>query len=170
MSKMPIWQQLAMGGTSVVPAVVLTHPIDVIKLRLQLQGYVGASVGAGAGAGVVQAVQYDGTVSGIARIAREEGMSRLFAGLSPALARAFTFSATRIGLYEPLRAGFSDLAGVTEPTFGVKLAAGLSSGALGKFVEFSLIFVSSWYAFLYTIMLISLTLFFLVLNYCLGLM
>lgn len=119
MSNMPVWQQLALGGTSVLPAVIITHPIDTIKLRLQLQGYNADD-------------RYKGALRGLIRIMRDEGIPGLYVGLSPAILRAFTFSSTRLGLYEPLRSAYAQLSNATEPTFGVKLAAGLTSGALGK--------------------------------------
>lgn len=82
-----------MGGVSVIPTLVLTHPIDILKLRLQLQGTLEPTA----------VPKYRGMVTGLAAIAREEGVARLFVGLSPALCRAFTFLALRIGMYQPLR-------------------------------------------------------------------
>lgn len=117
-----IWQQLAIGGTSVVPAVVLTHPIDTIKLRLQLQGNLKST----------DIPKYNGMFSGLATIVREEGVQRLFVGISPALCRAFTFSSVRLGLYEPVRTFYTDVSGATEPTIVIKLAAGVTSGVFGK--------------------------------------
>lgn len=115
-----VWTQLLLGGTAATPAVVLTHPLDIIKLRLQLQSN-GANF------------QYRGTFSGLAQIAREEGFARLFRGISPAIARAYTFSAARLGLYEPFRTAISSITSSDgTPTFFNKLAAGLSSGIVGS--------------------------------------
>lgn len=112
--------QLLLGGTAATPAAVLTHPLDIIKLRLQLQSN-GANF------------RYRGTFSGLAQIAREEGVTRLFKGISPAIVRAYTFSAARLGLYEPFRAAISSATSSEgPPTFFNKLAAGLSSGIVGS--------------------------------------
>lgn len=119
----PIWQQLAIGGTSVIPAIILTHPLDIVKLRQQIHGFKGLGT-----------PLYANAFSGIYRIIRHEGMVELFSGISPAIVRAYTFSATRLGLYEPLRDSISQLFGTKEPTFSVKICAALSSGTLATFV------------------------------------
>lgn len=103
-------------------ATIFTHPIDTVKLRLQIQG-ISAN----------NEVKYNGLFSGLARVAREEGIVGLYGGLSPAILRAATYSATRLGMYEPLRTIFTEKAGQTEPSFGVKLSAAVCSGALGSF-------------------------------------
>lgn len=123
---LPIWMQLLLGGTSTLPAIVITHPLDVIKVRLQLQSNVGASF------------KYRGTFSGIVAIAREEGVSQLFKGLSPAIVRAYTFSAVRLGSYESFRSLFKKLFSDErdETSFACKLGAGLSSGIAGSLFTF----------------------------------
>lgn len=129
-----IWTQLALGGTSVVPAVVVTHPLDIVKLRQQIQGYraMSSSSAAAPSASV-------GTFSGIARIAQEEGLLNLFSGISPAIVRAYTYSATRLGMYEPIRTALmnnlgrvNETTGKREATFSVKIGAAFCSGALGS--------------------------------------
>lgn len=116
-----VWTQLLLGGTSAVPAVVITHPLDMIKLRLQLQ-----SNGA--------PFRYRGTFSGLAQIAREEGLAQLSKGMSPAIARAYTYSAARLGLYQPFRSlASSATARQRPPTILDKLSAGLASGFVGWF-------------------------------------
>lgn len=119
--------QLLLGGTAAVPAVVVTHPLDVIKLRLQLQSN-GAEF------------HYRGTFSGLAQIAREEGLTQLFKGMSPAIARAYTFSAARLGLYEPFRSAVSSKDG--PPTFYNKLGAGLASGIVGSLLVILVLFLT----------------------------
>lgn len=114
-----IWKQLALGGTSVVPAVVVTHPLDIVKCRQQLAGYRAAT-----------GVQY-GLLTGMARIVQKEGVTQLFAGISPAIVRAYTYSATRLGMYEPIRSGISKISGHDEPTFTTKVCAAFCSGTLG---------------------------------------
>lgn len=120
--------QLLLGGTSVIPAIILTHPLDFIKLRQQLHGFKVASSSSSTSSSTRP------VLDAVFRIARDEGPLRLFSGLSPAIVRAYTFSATRLGLYEPIRAQVSRIAGTgDEPTFGVKIVSALGSGMLGKF-------------------------------------
>lgn len=66
-------------------------------------------------------------------VVRDEGLLALYYGISPAILRAATYSATRLGMYEPLRTAFMEQLGAKEASFGVKVSAAVSSGALGKF-------------------------------------
>lgn len=124
-SKQPIWQQLALGGTSCAIATTFTHPIDTVKLRLQLQG-----------AYATESARYSGLFSGLARVTRDEGVSALYLGISPAILRAATYSATRLGMYEPLRTFFKEQARQQNPTFATKVSAAVCSGALGTSLLF----------------------------------
>lgn len=146
--RQPIWKQLALGGTSVVPAVIVTHPLDIVKLRQQIQGYRTG------GATTI------GTFTGIARIAQEEGLLQLFNGISPAIVRAYTYSATRLGMYEPIRTGVSQLLGTDEPTFGVKICAALASGTLGKIFSIVTSALKSTVKIFIPLILLTLTSFF----------
>ncbi|CAN8064189.1 unnamed protein product [Agarophyton chilense] len=121
--KHPIYQQLALGGFSCAIATTFTHPIDTVKLRIQLQGSLSGTEH-----------RYHGLVSGLHRVARDEGMFALYNGLSPAILRAATYSASRLGLYEPLRMFLTETLGNDQPTFGTKVAAAVSSGSIGAFV------------------------------------
>lgn len=124
LKKHPIWQQLALGGSSCAIATSFTHPIDTVKLRLQLQGAFATETTA----------HYSGLFSGLFSIVRDEGFFALYMGLSPAILRAATYSATRLGMYEPLRSSFTERAGLQQPTFALKVSAAVCSGAMGKCV------------------------------------
>jgi solute carrier family 25 (mitochondrial uncoupling protein), member 8/9 len=62
-------------------------------------------------------------------VAKEEGGGALWKGLGPGLQRQVVYGGLRIGLYDPIKKKLSDAAG--GDSFGVKVAAGLLSGALG---------------------------------------
>lgn len=99
----------------------VANPMDVMKIRLQIQG---ESVKAGG------PVKYGGMVTGLATIVREEGVQGLYKGLKPALLREASYSALRMGLYEPIK----EVLGATDPTqtpLWLKIVAGGSAGALG---------------------------------------
>ena len=83
LSPFPSW---VLGCVSSMSAATCTHPIDVVKVRLQLQG---EGVG-GKGVGLF------GTGMGIIR---SEGISGLYRGLTASYARQITYSGTRIGSY-----------------------------------------------------------------------
>lgn len=65
-------------------------------------------------------------------MAAEEGVAALFSGLTPGLQRQFVFAGLRIGLYVPIR---NLICGKLEPgqnpTLLQKIAAGMTTGALG---------------------------------------
>lgn len=74
------------------PYILVTHPIDTIKVRLQLQGELAKS-----------GVEYKGLFRGSWRIISNEGIGGLYKGLSASLLREATYSTIRMGLYEPIK-------------------------------------------------------------------
>eukprot|EP00397_Hematodinium_sp_SG-2012_P038605 GEMP01042020.1.p1 GENE.GEMP01042020.1~~GEMP01042020.1.p1 ORF type:complete len:115 (+),score=18.65 GEMP01042020.1:64-408(+) len=73
-----LWEQLALSGTAVATATIFTHPIDVVKVRLQVE--------AGSAAGMAFSLpRFAKTFS---LVAHER---RLYSGLSPAVMRAFLY-------------------------------------------------------------------------------
>eukprot|EP00658_Telonema_sp_P-2_P018236 TRINITY_DN17156_c0_g2_i3.p1 TRINITY_DN17156_c0_g2~~TRINITY_DN17156_c0_g2_i3.p1 ORF type:complete len:282 (+),score=51.68 TRINITY_DN17156_c0_g2_i3:133-978(+) len=95
----------------------VTHPMDLMKVRMQLGG---------AGA-------QHGLLSATAGVIRTEGASGLYKGLSGSLLRQFLYSGTRFGVYDIIREKLQ-----TEPGTGLplhlKVANGLVSGAVGAVV------------------------------------
>jgi len=102
-----------------------TIPIDTAKVRLQIQGQHGKVE-----------KPYTGMGNALVRIGREEGLSRgLFKGLSAGIMRQLFFGTTRIALYEPVRNFYmkkftSNEDKNVKPPFIVKVAAGLTTGAI----------------------------------------
>ncbi|KAL6757840.1 mitochondrial carrier domain-containing protein [Haematococcus lacustris] len=72
--------ELALSGVSVGSATCLTNPIDVIKTRLQLQHLQGH-----------EAMRRMGMVETAQALVRQEGVTALWKGLTPALARGFVY-------------------------------------------------------------------------------
>lgn len=69
-------------------------------------------------------------LSGLGQIVRDEGVAGLYKGLKPALLREGSYSALRMGLYEPIK----ELLGATDPAntpLYLKIIAGGSAGAIG---------------------------------------
>ncbi|XP_031100029.1 mitochondrial substrate carrier family protein ucpB isoform X2 [Ipomoea triloba] len=103
------------SGISVAAATAITHPLDVLKVRLQMQlvGQRGPLTGMG-------------KLS--AHVVRNEGLGSLYRGLSPALMRSILYGGLRLGLYEPSKY-------VAEMAFEssniiMKIASGAFSGAV----------------------------------------
>ena len=119
-------EQLLLGAAAASAAVVVTNPVEVAKTRLQRPLSPG-----GAATASVRAV--------LRELHAEAGGPRWAAyGLHPALWRATTYGAVRLGLYEPTKAalvsapGGPSAAGV--PSASLKLFAGLLSGVAGSVV------------------------------------
>ncbi|XP_012282406.1 solute carrier family 25 member 35 isoform X2 [Orussus abietinus] len=83
--------EFAMGALSAVGAGFFTNPMDVIKIRLQLQGELEAR---GSYARI-----YKNTVHAAYIIAKNEGILALQAGLVPALAFQVVLNGLRLGVY-----------------------------------------------------------------------
>ncbi|XP_030479963.1 uncharacterized protein LOC115697191 isoform X1 [Cannabis sativa] len=76
------------SGLSVAVATGITHPLDVLKVRLQMQ-----------------LVGQKGPLAGMGQlfvgVLKTEGPKSLYLGLTPALTRSVLYGGLRLGLYEP---------------------------------------------------------------------
>ncbi|XP_058082677.1 uncharacterized protein LOC131230739 isoform X3 [Magnolia sinica] len=106
---------LSTSGIAVSTATAVTHPLDVLKVRLQMQliGQKGPLTGMG---------------KLFAQTMKTEGPRALYLGLGPSLTRSVIYGGLRLGLYEPCKY-------VCDLTFGstnilVKIASGAFSGAI----------------------------------------
>ena len=79
------------GGTAAVVAEICTFPLDTAKTILQLQGSAG------------HPTQYRGTADCLYTVARQEGVGRLYRGLSPAVVRQAVYGTIKYGLYYSLK-------------------------------------------------------------------
>ena len=77
------------GGGAALVAITCTHPIDVVKTRLQVQGELGANDRA-----------YRGIANSLTTIARREGTRGLYRGLLPAYGLQFSVTAVRFAVYD----------------------------------------------------------------------
>lgn len=103
------------SGLSVAVATGVTHPLDVLKVRLQMQ-LVG------------QRGQLTGMGQVFIQVLKNEGPRSLYLGMTPALTRSLLYGGLRLGLYEPSKY-------VCDQAFGssnifVKIASGAFSGAI----------------------------------------
>eukprot|EP00730_Choanoeca_flexa_P009719 TRINITY_DN12981_c0_g1_i1.p1 TRINITY_DN12981_c0_g1~~TRINITY_DN12981_c0_g1_i1.p1 ORF type:complete len:297 (+),score=33.16 TRINITY_DN12981_c0_g1_i1:138-1028(+) len=114
---------LAFGAIASCLAEIATMPIDVVKVRLQMQGADGTR-------------QFNGMLDAGLQTARKEGLGALWKGLPPALVRQAFYGGLRYGLYAPIR----NLMGVNANTpkseipLYKKFAAGGTAGALAAFL------------------------------------
>ncbi|XP_033120341.1 mitochondrial substrate carrier family protein ucpB-like [Anneissia japonica] len=117
------------AGTACMTASFATNPIDVTKIRMQLDGELAKQ--RGQVKTTLQNRYYKGIFRGAIRIAQDEGILALYKGLTPALIREAVYSTIRIGSYEPIKVFF----GATDPSktpLYKKICAGGTAGAIGS--------------------------------------
>lgn len=122
------------GGIAAVVAGCATHPLDLIKVRMQLEGEAlsnSYSEGKFKKSNLRMAVQ--GGVVGVGlQIAQKEGPLALFSGVSASALRHAVYSTTRLGLYELLKQQWADEDG--KLPMSKKILAALIAGGIGAAV------------------------------------
>ncbi|EEF39707.1 mitochondrial dicarboxylate carrier protein, putative [Ricinus communis] len=146
------------GGIASIVAGASTHPLDLIKVRMQLQGEshlpkpasfqafrpalavnsVAGNISLPATLEVVPpppaaAAARVGPISIGVRIIQSEGVAALFSGVSATLLRQTLYSTTRMGLYDILKQKWTDQDSGSMPLVK-KIVAGLISGGVGAAV------------------------------------
>jgi len=107
-----------LGGAAGISGWIFVHPMDVLKVRMQLLGETG-KIGAS-------------PVLVMKELVKTEGVAGLYSGLSAAIARQVTYTSLRIGIYDQLRTVLSTPG--QPDSFATKAAAGIGAGAIGSFV------------------------------------
>ncbi|KAL4781604.1 mitochondrial carrier domain-containing protein [Aspergillus varians] len=110
----PFW----FGGSASCFAAAVTHPLDLVKVRLQTRAHGAPS----------------SMIGTFAHILRSHGAFGLYNGLSAALLRQITYSTTRFGIYEELKDRFTSPS--SPPGFlsllGMACASGIIGGVVGN--------------------------------------
>ena len=75
------------GGTAAICAAVAIHPIDLVKVHLQLAGQTGSSATAS---------------SVVTSVLKKQGITGLYSGLSAAVARQMIYGTARLGMHRSL--------------------------------------------------------------------
>jgi solute carrier family 25 oxoglutarate transporter 11 len=138
------------GGIASIVAGCSTHPLDLIKVRMQLQGEAAAAAAPQpalrpalafqSGTHTVSLPTHDipaprkpGPISVGTQILRAEGAAGLFSGISATVLRQTLYSTTRMGLYDILKKKWTQENGGVLPLHR-KIAAGLIAGGVGAAV------------------------------------
>jgi len=90
----PLHIKFVSAGLAGCIADAMTFPLDVAKVRLQIQGEVGEAK---------TAFKYRGMFGTIVTIARQEGPLALYNGIVPGLQRQVCFCSVRLGLYDTVK-------------------------------------------------------------------
>ena len=116
--------RMLFAGIASVCAGSVTHPIETVKTRMQVQGEVGS----------LSKVNYGGSFLSSGKVlVSNEGVSGLLKGIQATWARESIYSTLRLGLYEPFK-GFLGATDRTNTQFYVKFIAGGMSGLVGSAV------------------------------------
>ncbi|XP_005096635.1 mitochondrial uncoupling protein 4 [Aplysia californica] len=119
-----------LSATAAVVAESVTYPLDLTKTRLQIQGEVSKHA-----EGSSHSRPHRGMLATAAGIAKEEGVRKLWQGVTPALYRHVVYSGCRMSFYEILRERvFKKNPDGTFPLWKASLS-GLLAGAAGQFIS-----------------------------------
>ncbi|KAF5185960.1 Mitochondrial uncoupling protein [Thalictrum thalictroides] len=144
------------GGIASIVAGCSTHPLDLIKVRMQLQGENAAAPNPAAAAsqnlrpayafnnasattvrpGSIPVPPPPARIGPIAvgvRIFQTEGVPALFSGVSATVLRQCLYSTTRMGIYDILKTKWTDPNSGNMPLVS-KIGAGLIAGGIGAAV------------------------------------
>lgn len=112
------------AGAAACIADVITFPLDVAKVRLQIQGE---------GLNSSQAGIKNGMFRTIINIARIEGPKSLYNGLCAGLQRQMCFASVRIGLYDSVKNFYNGILSSDSTSQGhiwIRILAGISTGGM----------------------------------------
>jgi len=115
-----VFFEFLLGGCSSGGAALITHPIDLIKVRKQLLGEQ------------IKGVKTNSFTIGV-EIVKQEGFFGLYKGLSASLMRQFTYSSARIGSYPFIKDLFHK--DKTKPLYlYIKVISAMIAGVFGSCV------------------------------------
>ncbi|XP_078611630.1 mitochondrial uncoupling protein 4-like isoform X1 [Branchiostoma floridae x Branchiostoma japonicum] len=120
------WFKYVLSVIAAGVAETVTYPLDLTKTRLQIQGELSKQT--------KQKVPYRGMLQTALGVAREEGVLKLWQGLTPAVQRHVVYSGCRMGAYEWIRDNV--LGREPDGSFPVwkAVCGGLIAGSLGQFI------------------------------------
>ncbi|XP_037094450.1 mitochondrial uncoupling protein 4-like [Pollicipes pollicipes] len=121
-----LWFKYMLSCGAATCAELVTYPLDLTKTRLQIQGEAAEKKPAPSG----RPPLYRGFLRTAGGVVREEGVLRLWQGVTPAIYRHLIYSGVRMNGYEWLRDRVSR-PGQPLPVWQAALA-GLAAGGLGQ--------------------------------------
>ncbi|GFT01493.1 mitochondrial uncoupling protein 4 [Nephila pilipes] len=111
-----------------------TYPLDITKTRLQIQGETAVNKCSGANAHVCNKVKTRGMFHTAIGIVQEEGLFKLWQGVTPAIYRHLVYSGCRMTFYEVFREKLLKTKTNNSPVLWKSILCGSASGALGQFL------------------------------------
>lgn len=109
-------------------AEVATYPLDLTKTRLQIQGEKGVGIE------LCSTVPQRGMVKTAVGIVQEEGLVKLWQGITPAIYRHIVYTGCRMAAYEQLRENVLRRDADGNFPLWKAVVSGLTAGAFGQFL------------------------------------
>lgn len=128
-----LWIKVLSAGSAACIADCITFPLDVAKVRLQIQGEQPC---VGFRPEMAPTVRYRGISGTLITMARQEGITSIYNGLCAGLQRQMCFASIRIGFYDSVKNYYTDLLGTLSGSdkkknnFGIRILAGISTGGI----------------------------------------
>lgn len=119
------------GGIASIIAAAVTHPLDLIKVRMQLQGEMTSSQRRPA---FHSSIAAHGPIGLAWRLIQTEGIEGLYSGVSAAILRQVLYSSTRLGIYDILKMKWSNATDSGSVLLQKSVMSGLVAGAVGAIV------------------------------------
>lgn len=120
---LPFIYQFAAGAVAGVSEILVMYPLDVVKTRIQLQ------TGTGGGADA-----YSGTLDCFRKIIKNEGVSRLYRGISAPILMEAPKRATKFAANDEWGKFYRNLFGQEKMNQSLSVLTGASAGATESFV------------------------------------
>jgi len=123
----PLWKEFLCGTLAAMSAGIVTHPIDLIKVRMQLRGSASDVL-------ITPGAQKSRStiISTAVNVIRTEGAPALYRGLTATLTRQCTYIGTKFGVYNILKLQLSSDDGSL--SFFRRCCSALIAGAVGAMV------------------------------------
>ncbi|XP_072044448.1 mitochondrial uncoupling protein 4-like [Amphiura filiformis] len=121
-----------LSAAAATVAETVTYPLDLTKTRLQIQGEIAALKHDGV-AHLAEDAQYRGMVRTAVGVVQEEGLLKLWQGVTPAIYRHVVYTGCRMGAYEKIREVMGRNSDGSFPVWKAGLA-GMSAGAIGQLI------------------------------------
>ena len=131
---LPAYVVFGEGALASIGATVVSNPFEVMKTRLQLQGELMKQ-------GSYHR-KYNGMVSGMAKVASQEGLTALQKGLWASMIHQLVQNGIRFGTYPYFKEYFRTMNN-NEPGLMVNLLSGCSAGLIGAVVSNPLMMVKT---------------------------
>ena len=122
------WKAFAAGSLGAMASGAVTHPIDLVKVRMQLRGDVADA------SNMASSARCPGMLRTFAHVARREGVLALYKGLTASLMRQATFIGTKFGAYDALKGLARGDERDGKLPFWKMTACGIGAGAIGAAV------------------------------------